>query len=425
MRIKVLSGGRKNIELPLSDAELNFQMRRIGIEETVPICRLVEVSEQDNPLHKFEGQTVNMDEVNFFAKRMKSMTEYERKVLSAYAEDYGVATMQDLINLTFSMKGLSLLTDFSDARQVGERLYLDEFLGISEEEKAQTNFIEFAEKTLKESRVEVLPYGVFVEHGFEMQEVYNGKTFPSFVASDETVAIVELQNKAGDTEYLYLPTDISSMNKVKERLQVQDYWEMEVTGIENLRLPDILVPMPENIDCVEALTLFNETCQAVKRFDEVQMTQLAMVVEFTGFSSSTEVTSIARLLGEFEVNPFVHNDEEYGKYMVEESGLFDVDNPERGVLANADVNVAGIMTIRNVKIKQDDYGLTVTMPRTKMPHTEQYKDSVYFADKSMKQQFDMAVETSYQESVLTPVLDQDEPEEGMEQEESAGMSMGM
>ena len=42
-------------------------------------------------------------------------------------------------------------------------------------------------------------------------------------------------------------------------------------------------------------------------------------------------------------------------------------NPERGVLANADVNVAGIMTIRNVKIKQDDYGLTVTMPRTKMP----------------------------------------------------------
>ena len=73
MRIKVLSGGRKSIELPLSDAELNFQMRRIGIEETVPMCRLVEVSEKDNPLQRFEGQTVNVDEVNFFAKRMESM----------------------------------------------------------------------------------------------------------------------------------------------------------------------------------------------------------------------------------------------------------------------------------------------------------------------------------------------------------------
>ena len=320
MRIKVLSGGRKSIELPLSDAELNFQMKRIGIEETVPVCRLVEASEKDNPLCKFEGQTVNMDEVNFFAKRLDCLTEYERKVLYSYVTDYGVGTMQDLINLTFSMKGLSLITDFSDAEQVGKRLYLDEFIAMSEEEK-QTNFIKFAEKTFKESRVEVLPYGVFVEHGFEMQEVYNGKTFPEYFASDEIVAAIEVQNQAGDTEYLYLPTDICSMNKVKERLQVMDFWEMKVTDIHNIRLPDILVPMPENIDCVEALTLFNETCQAVKHFDEVQMKQLAMVVEFAGFSSPTEVTRLAKLLGEFEVNPFVHNDEEYGKYMVEESGL--------------------------------------------------------------------------------------------------------
>ncbi len=265
MRIKVLSGGRKNIELPLSDAELNFQMRRIGIEETVPMCRLVEVSEQENPLHKFEGQTVNMDEVNFFTKRMESLTEYERKVLSAYADDYGVSTMRDLINLTFSMKGLSLLTDFSDARQVGVRLYMDEFLGMSEEEKEQINFIEFAEKTLRESRVEVLPYGVFVNHGFEMQEVYNGKTFPSFVASDEVVTVLEVQNKREDTEFFYLPMDICSMNKVKERLQVQDYWEMEVIEIENIHLPDFLVPTTEDLRKVEQLTLFNEMCQAVNQ----------------------------------------------------------------------------------------------------------------------------------------------------------------
>ena len=141
MRIKVLSGGRKSIELPLSDAELNFQMKRIGIEETVPVCRLVEASEKDNPLCKFEGQTVNMDEVNFFAQRMDCLTEYERKVLYSYVTDYGVGTMQDLINLTFSMKGLSLITDFSDAEQVGKRLYLDEFIAMPEEEKQPMEFL--------------------------------------------------------------------------------------------------------------------------------------------------------------------------------------------------------------------------------------------------------------------------------------------
>ena len=169
MRIKVLSGGRKNIELPLSDAELNLQMRRIGIEETVPMCRLVEVSEKDNPLHRFEGQTVNMDEV---------------------------------------------------------------------------------------------------------------------------VAVVEVQNKREDTEFFYLPMDICSMNKVKERLQVQDYWEMEVIENENLRLPDILVPIPEDLREVEQLTLFNEMCHAVKRFDEVKMNQLAMVVEFTSLRDFPDVAYV-------------------------------------------------------------------------------------------------------------------------------------
>lgn len=100
-------------------------------------------------------------------------------------------------------------------------------------------------------------------------------------------------------------------------------------------------------------------------------------------------------------------------------------NPERGVLANADVKVAGVMTIRNVKIKEDDYGITVTMPRTKIPHTDEYKDSVYFADKSMKQLFDQTVENAYQQSMVAPVLDQEEMEEDMDPEEEAGLSMEM
>ena len=89
------------------------------------------------------------------------------------------------------------------------------------------------------------------------------------------------------------------------------------------------------------------------------------------------------------------------------------------------------MTIRNVRIKEDDYGLSVSMPRTKMPQTDQYKDSVFFADRSMKEQFDQVILNAYQNSVLMPVLNDDMPEEAagleenMDQEEGSGMSMGM
>ena len=106
-------------------------------------------------------------------------------------------------------------------------------------------------------------------------------------------------------------------------------------------------------------------------------------------------------------------------------------NPERGVLASADVKIGGFMTTRNVRIKEDDYGLTVSMPRTKMPQTDQYKDSVYFADRSMKEQFDQIILNAYQNSILSPVLNDDMPEEEieqgecMDQEEAPGMSMVM
>ena len=106
-------------------------------------------------------------------------------------------------------------------------------------------------------------------------------------------------------------------------------------------------------------------------------------------------------------------------------------NPERGVLASADVKIGGFMTIRNVRIKEDDYGLTVSMPRTKMPQTDQYKDSVYFADRSMKEQFDQIILNAYQNSILSPMLNDDMPEEEieqgecMDQEEAPGMSMVM
>lgn len=322
MKITILNGGHRSIELPLSDEELNFQMRQMGIRETIPKGKLVKVSEKDNPLQKLEGQFLNMDEVNFFARRMEHLTEYERKVLAVYANDCDVSTIKDLINLTFSMKGLSLLTDFSDASQVGVRLYTDEFPEIPEE---QMDFTEFAKNALKESNVKVLPYGVLVDHGFELVEVYNGKTFPKFIVSEETVVVVEVQNTTGDREYLYLPTDICSMDKVKERLQVREYREMKVTEVKNLRLPDTLVSIPEDINEIQQLTLFNEMCRKVRRFQEAELKQLATAVQFTGLINFSNVAYIATHLNEFEINPTVHNDEEYGKYLITESGLFEVD----------------------------------------------------------------------------------------------------
>lgn len=73
--------------------------------------------------------------------------------------------------------------------------------------------------------------------------------------------------------------------------------------------------------------------------------------------------------------------------------------PAEDIVATADVTLGGICTIRNVKIKQDDYGVKVVMPRTKMPDTGRFKDACYFHTPELRDQFDAAVKEAYQQTL--------------------------
>lgn len=328
MKVRVSgNAGCRDMELPVEDAELAWLAERIGGGSGNLWCTLKKAWGERNPLRRLTGQEINMDELNFFAKRLDSFTAYERSVLEAYAYEQGTETMKDLINLTYSMKGLSLITDFSDAQQVGKRLYMDENTAVSEEESRHINFAEYGEKALAEGECRILPYGVLVVHGFEMQQIYNGRTFPEYLYdADKTVAVLEMKNKAGDRDYLYMPTDLSGVSMMKGRLKILDLRECSVEGIHNVRLPESLVPKPGKLGCAEELAYFNEMCQNVCRFDEEKMKRLAMAAEFVGAKKYTDITYVAKCLNEFDITPSVHNDEEYGKFLVTQSGLFEVDD---------------------------------------------------------------------------------------------------
>ena len=94
-----------------------------------------------------------MDELNFFARRLDGMTEYEKRVVGVYSSETGMREMKQLINLTYSLQGLSLITDLTDGNRVGLRLYLDRHLAISEEEKSRMDFNAYAQKIFSEGNV--------------------------------------------------------------------------------------------------------------------------------------------------------------------------------------------------------------------------------------------------------------------------------
>ena len=88
-------------------------------------------------------------------------------------------------------------------------------------------------------------------------------------------------------------------------------------------------------------------------------------------------------------------------------------------LATADVELAGICTIRNVKIKEDDYDLTVVMPRTKMADTREYKDACFFESRELREQFDQAVREAYTQTLAM----QEEQTSGEEQASGEGQTV--
>ncbi len=332
MKIRAKNGEQTvDITLPATDMDIQYCMKCIGIEDIVPVCCISEVRDEPSYFGFLKGQTVNMDELNFFARRLDGMTEYEKRVVGVYSSETGMREIKQLINLTYSLQGLSLITDLTDGNRVGLRLYLDRHLAISEEEKSRMDFNAYAQKIFSEGKCKFLPHGILVDQGFHMEEVYNGKTFPEYIdRPDETVAVLSLGNEAGDKEYLYLPTDISAMDKVKKRLNIAAFAEGIVNGIENIRLPESILPSPEDMCMflqgdVRKLTLFNEMCQTVSRFDEAKMDQLAMAAGFVGTSEFTDITYIAKNLDEFEIHPQIHTDKEYGEFLVKEAGIFEID----------------------------------------------------------------------------------------------------
>lgn len=323
MKVRVAGEEMVDIILPMEDAVLNDHMKKIGVNECVPFCYLDQVMDDESPLQAMVGKTVNMDEVNYLAKRWDSLTDYERKVIVSYVRLNETSDLKDLINLTFCPEGLSLLTDFSDMEQVGKQLYMDESKGIPEDRINEIDFRLFAHEVWEDNVLELTPDGVYIEHGFCLENIYNGRTFPVYVHHpDQTVAILEIGNQNGDKDYLYLPTDICSFQKMKARLQVESFSECEIQEIHVLQMPDWIIPEPDDIKTVEDLSYFNEMCHAIVDFDDLKMKQLSMAAEFAGTKRFTDITCIAKHLDEFEINPYVHNDEEYGRFIVTESGLY-------------------------------------------------------------------------------------------------------
>lgn len=125
-------------------------------------CQMDEIFGEYPILKRLEGKPVNIDELDYLAKRLDSFCcALEGAQFQGAAVSYDYSDMADLINLTFSCQQVTVITDFSDLEQVGREHYMVLNGGCaSKEELDNLDGYKTALLLIDEGDGVVTPYGV-------------------------------------------------------------------------------------------------------------------------------------------------------------------------------------------------------------------------------------------------------------------------
>ncbi|MDE6454378.1 MAG: hypothetical protein K2L38_00340 [Dysosmobacter sp.] len=85
-------------------------------------CTVNEVDSRCHVLAALHGTLVNVDQLNYLAKRLDSFCASETAKFQAMACKMELVHIMDLINLTFCCQQATVITDFSDLKAVGRAI---------------------------------------------------------------------------------------------------------------------------------------------------------------------------------------------------------------------------------------------------------------------------------------------------------------
>ena len=258
------------IHFPISDEELSEKLSYVEFDKdcvTADCC--VGNVEGDVPALKgLIGTTVNVDELNYLAKRLDSFGGDELPKFNAVVTAKKLTSMKDLINLTFNMGNYTLVTDFSDLAKIGFNNYMDIHGSISVQEKEKMDFVIMGEQLIGSGDGKTTPYGVVYRNDITVYDLYDGKHLPAYAYTSDFVFAAGIQNKnirndPYKTEWLYLPCSDLTIKKAMNRLGVEDFGDVEVAEYDfNLEFPESCFKYIEsNVD----LATLNEMCAAIKK----------------------------------------------------------------------------------------------------------------------------------------------------------------
>lgn len=314
-------GVKRNVIFPCTEAEYQAACKALALKDNYAFVRDV-VEPKTLALKK--DTFVNLDEINYLAKRMDSFDQKELFSFFAAIETGDYVSTKDLINLTFNQTCYTLIRDVSNLKNIGYNRVLSSrgCIGVDELEKMDLEKI--GRELLSTGKGIPTNYGLlFRNENVAFEDVYKGKGFPAYYYTGGEVLGVEIE-KGGEKDYIYFPCEGTEIDRALKRIGASDIsecnknvdycggdgeWEEYFNGL--LQKNDM-----ESINSISsAINRLGADSEAISE----NLYKLSSVMEFAGvtFDDTEKVIRLARCLDEFEYYSEIGNDYNLGTKLIE------------------------------------------------------------------------------------------------------------
>lgn len=314
-------GVKRNVIFPCTEAEYQAVCKELVLKDNYAFVRDVV---EPKALALKKDTFVNLDEINYLAKRMDSFDQKELFNFFAAVEAGDYVSTKDLINLTFNQTCYTLIRDVSNLKNIGYNRVLSSRGCIGVDELEKTDLEKIGRELLSSGKGIPTKYGLlFRNENVVFEEVYKGRGFPPYYYTGGEVLGVEIE-KGGEKDYIYFPCERTEIDRALKRIGASDISECNKNvdycggdGEWEKYFNDLF--RKNDIESVNSISSAINRLGADSEAISENLYKLSSVMEFAGvtFDDTEKVIRLARCLDEFEYYSEIGNDYNLGTKLIE------------------------------------------------------------------------------------------------------------
>ena len=257
------------IDFPISDLELDSVLKRSGMPTDTTLPFVLSAIDPVDCFSKLCGSECDLDELNYLVKRLDSFSDNEYLQYITAAEYIKPRHLKDFINLTFNLDKFTLIQDIGDMVKVGRAYELNTMGAIPSGREFDDDYAKKGRELLLSGK------GIFTDNGLlfvedkPLDEVYNGRTFPSYAYE---MFSVSAELSFGDySETVFLPCSDITIEKAAHRLGAKSVEECRCVLDDSMDNYDCLRNCFDRIIENEGITELNALIKIIenKKLDEL------------------------------------------------------------------------------------------------------------------------------------------------------------